>query len=156
MYKEKLIQFLLSSNKAGYAGGDSNKWVKESDGSTTITFEQGKWKSHDNFFGGEPYGGRSVVSYDKKPVWIMVYYGWVTESVDANRVYEVLRNALTRMPRSAPYRGPKRYQQDQFVYTNKWNGTVSAFTGEEKITQGVRLVYKADYMGGEIDKRAGV
>lgn len=63
MNKEGLRQFLLDSNAAGYAGGESKKWVKESDQSTTIPFEQGPWKSHDNFFGGEPYGGRTIVFY---------------------------------------------------------------------------------------------
>ena len=60
MSKESLIQFLVDSNKAGYAGGEEKKWVKESDSSTTIPFEKGQWRSHDNFFGGEPYGGRTI------------------------------------------------------------------------------------------------
>jgi hypothetical protein len=50
-----LKQFLLDSNKAGYAGGEEKKWIKETDGSTTIPFLKGLFKSHDNFFGGVPY-----------------------------------------------------------------------------------------------------
>ncbi len=39
--------------------------------------EAEEWAFHDNYFGGEPYGGRSVAFHQGKPVWIAVYYGWV-------------------------------------------------------------------------------
>ena len=70
-------KFLIDSNKVGYAGGEEKKWIKEADGSTTIPFEKGEWKSHDNFFGGEPYGGRTIVFYRGEHYWLMVYYGRV-------------------------------------------------------------------------------
>src|SRR3990167_2900783 len=102
MDKGSLKRFLIASNKAGYAGGEEKKWVKEKDGSTTIPFKLGDWESHDNFFGGEPYGGRTVVSYKGKPVWIMVYYEWIAEGVQTDPVYKILRGALMRMPEDTP------------------------------------------------------
>lgn len=39
MNQESLRQFLVDSNKARYAGGEEKKWIKESDGSTTIPFQ---------------------------------------------------------------------------------------------------------------------
>lgn len=156
MNKEALRQFLIDSNKAGYAGGEEKKWIKEPDGSTTIPFEKGSWKSHDNFFGGEPYGGRSVVFYEGKPVWMMVYYGWVAEGVETNPIYGVLRNALMQMPEDYPFRGPGEYRESEFTYTNIWNGEIERFSGEERITQGDKLIYKADYLGGLVDQRKGV
>src|SRR5687767_1897076 len=98
---QALHQFLLDSNKAGYAAGEEKQWIKESDGSTTIPYEKGEFRSHDNFFGGEPYGGRLVVFHQNKPVWIMVYYGWVAEGVQPDPVYATLRGALMRMPEDA-------------------------------------------------------
>lgn len=156
MDKDSLRQFLIDSNNAGYAGGKSKEWIKESDGSTTIAFEQGAWKSHDNFFGGEPYGGRIIVFYEKKPVWVMVYYGWVEKGVEADPIYEILRNALKQMPEEYPFRGPKEYKEGDFTYANLWNGDVENFSGEEKVTQDGKLLYKANYMGGLVDKREGV
>lgn len=41
MNKNALRQFLVDSNKAGYAGGEEKKWIKETDGSTTIPFKKG-------------------------------------------------------------------------------------------------------------------
>ncbi len=153
---EALRQFLLESNRAGYAAGEKKHWIKEADVSTTIPYESGEWRSHDNFFGGEPYGGRVVVFYRGKPVWIMVYYGWVAEGIETNPVYAALRRALERMPEESPFRGPKEYSEDGYVYTNDWTGDLKQFSGEEKIFSQDVPVYKANYMGGLVDQRVGV
>lgn len=150
---EELKQFLLESNRAGYAGGEERGWVKEVDGSTTIVFESGDWRSDDNFFGGEPYGGRTVVFKEGKPYWMMVYYGWVIEGETSDQVYSFLRNALRQMPGDFPYRGPKKHKEGDYSYLNYWDGEVDRFSGEEKIFQGDRLIYKANYLGGLVDQR---
>lgn len=151
-----LTQFLVDSNKAGYATGEEKQWITEPDRSTTIPFKKGAWRSHDNYFGGEPYGGRVVVFYEEKPVWMMVYYGWVEEQTAPDPVYVILRNALKRMPDESPFRGPKEYAEGEHAYTNSWNGEVDRFSGEEQIMQAGKLVYKANYMGGLVDLRSGL
>ncbi|MFA5828163.1 MAG: DUF5680 domain-containing protein [Candidatus Shapirobacteria bacterium] len=153
---ESLKKFLIDSNNAGYAGGKTKKWEKEPDGSTTIPFEKGEWRSHDNFFGGEPYGGRTIVFYEGKPCWMMVYYGWVEEGVETNSVYGILRDALKLMPADYPFRGPKEFREGEYVYTNTWRGEADKFFGEEKIFLGDKLIYKANYLGGLVDQRGGV
>jgi len=150
---ESLKEFLIASNKAGYAGGEEKKWIKEPDGSTTIPFEKGLWKSHDNFFGGEPYGGRTIVFFEDKPVWIMVYYGRVEEGIEPKPLYGILRNALAQMPEDYPFRGPKEYKEGEYAYTNSWQGEVDNFSGEEQITKAGILIYKANYIGGLVDQR---
>lgn len=152
---DELKRFLFDANKVGYAGGEERKWIKEEDGSTTIPFEKGKWKMHDNFFGGEPYGGRTIVFFRDKPVWIMVYYGWVKEGVETVPVYKILRGALSKMPKEAPFRGSKKHKEDNFIYRNAWKGKVDLFSGEEKILKSGKLVYKANYLGGLIDIERG-
>lgn len=151
-----LQQFLLDSRNAGYAAGKEKKWIKEKDVSTSIPFHKGKWKSHDNFFGGEPYGGRTVVFHNDKPVWIMVYYGWVVEGIDANPIYKILRSALKKIPSAYPFRGPKKLEEGNYTYINQWIGHLERFSGEEKIMKGKTLVYKANYIGGLVDKRSGI
>jgi len=153
---QALKQFLFASNQAGYAGGEAKKWLKETDHSTTIPFTKGDWKSQDNFFGGEPYGGRLVVFHKDKPVWIMVYYGWVEEGIDPNPIYEVLRGALMRMPKDYPFRGPKKFVLGKFTYQNNWQGEVERYSGQEKILLGKKVIYQASYFGGLIDQRRGI
>ncbi len=151
-----LIQFLLDANRAGYAAGVEKQWVKEKDGSTTITYESGEWKSHDNFFGGEPYGGRIIVFFRDKPCWMMVYFGSVEKEVDPNAIYPILRGALKRMPEEAPFRGPRQFREGEYEYRNDWNGTVESYSGEERIMCNGAIVYQAHYRGGSVDRRRGV
>ena len=69
---QSLRKFTLQANKSGYVSGEEKQWIKEKDNSTTILFNQGQWKMNANFFGGKPYGGRIIISYENKPYWIMV------------------------------------------------------------------------------------
>ena len=152
---KKLSKFLIDSNKAGYAAGDSAKVIKNKDASSTIKYQDGDWKFHDNYFGGEPYGGREVIFFKNKPVWIMTYYGWVDKNVnDINIVYKFLQKALMDMPKKHPYRGPKMVKEGNLVYTNNWQGNIKRFKGEENIKKDEKEYYKAYYMGGLVDERA--
>lgn len=137
-----------------HATGSSNV-IKESDSSRTITFKDGDWRMHDNFFGGEPYGGRMVVFYQNKPVWMMVYYGQVTaKSFEPDELYGFLREALQHAPTDKPYRGPDVYLKGAFEYRNNVKGEVGNYAGKEEILQNGQQIYWAVYQGGLVDQRA--
>jgi hypothetical protein len=151
----ELCKFLVKAKKSTYASGDTAKKVIESDKSTTLVFEDGDWKYHDNYFGGEPYGGREVVFFKNLPVYMMVYYGQVIEGVsDIQSVYKILQSALANIPADKPFRGPKQYSLDGNEYINIFEGEIESFSGEEiiKLVDG-KEVYKAMYVGGLVDKR---
>jgi len=153
--QQELCRFLVEAKQSTYAAGDAAKSTKEPDGSTTLIYQTGDWKYHDNYFGGEPYGGREVVFYQGKPVYIMVYYGWVEASVtDAGSIYKVLQGALSKIPEEKPYRGPSKLVHNNLIYTNRSVGEVDNFSGEEfiKSSEG-KLLYQARYIGGLIDQR---
>jgi hypothetical protein len=147
----QLKQFILEASQNTYASEDKDIRKKQDDNSTTIIYENGDWKYHDNYFGGEPYGGREVVFYENIPVWIMVYYGRVTEDNDSDEVYKVLTNALRNSNIDMPYRGPKELIEGEYRYENEQEGEVDNFSGEEKIYKNNILVYSARYMGGLVD-----
>ena len=150
----ELRQFLVEAKRATYAAGDEAAKTVEADHSTTITFERGDWTYHDNYFGGEPYGGREVVFFKEKPVYIMTYYGTVDESIsDFSAVYGVLMHALKRIPIDHPYRGPEKFDEGDLSYVNTFKGTVEDFSGEESISDQGKVVYRAKYMGGFVDVR---
>ena len=157
--KEKIDQireFLIEANKVGYGGGEEKKWIKETDHSTTIAYESGDWKFHDNFFGGEPYGGREVIFQGGQPVWLMVYYGLISDkTLDKNIVYKFLQSALMEAPADLPLRGPDHFEQEiegqKWVYENKANGTMENFSGQEKIFIDSREIFYTDYSGGLVD-----
>ena len=150
---DELINFLVEANKTGYAAGNSANSIKERDGSTSIFFQKGDWKFHDNYFGGEPFGGREIIFYKNKPFWIMVYYGQISSSNEnIKEVYTFLQKALMISPRELPARGPEKFTDNNFKYTNKWVGDINNFNGEEKIFKEGEQVYSAKYIGGLVDQ----
>ena len=151
----QLRAFKKEASGAGYESEGPKNEVKEKDGSTTLWYESGDWKFHDNYFGGEPYGGRTVISYKNKPVWMMVYYGWLDAKVsDANEAYLFLRKAL-RAERGEGFRGPVEFTKENFKYVNSWQGTLENYSGKEEIFLDGDLIYTAMYMGGLVDQRKG-
>ncbi len=154
MDEAALLDFLLDASRRGYAAGRNAVKVREPDGSTTIVYEHANWKFNDNYFGGEPYGGREVVFLNGAPVWMAVYYGWVEGAdVDAGRVYSFLQHALREAPATFPVRGPTQFAERSFTYQNAWAGGVANFSGEEFIHEGGRRIYAARYAGGLVDRR---
>lgn len=152
---DQLKAFKKEASGAGYESEGSKNEIKEKDGSTTFWYESGDWKFHDNFFGGEPYGGRTVISYKNKPVWVMVYYGWLDNKVsDVNEAYVFLRKAL-RAERGDGFRGPNEFSEGKFKYVNNWQGALENYSGKEEIYLSSSLIYTAMYMGGLVDQREG-
>ena len=148
---DQLKNFLIEAAEHGYGAGVSS--TLEKDTSHTIEYVSENFKMHDNFFGGEPYGGREVVFYKGKPAWIMVYYGAVDSSTkDFNPVYEVLKKALMNFPKDLPLRGPASLKDGSFEYKNKWQGNLASFSGKEIILKNGKEVYFANYSGGLVDQ----
>jgi hypothetical protein len=152
---KELSKFLVTAKKATYASGEEAKKIIEKDKSTTLIFESGDWLYHDNYFGGEPYGGREVVFFKGEPVYIMTYYGWVESTVEnVSEVYTTLQGALRLISEASPFRGPKNFSLDGFEYINNFEGEVNKFFGEEAIiTAEGEKIYQAKYLGGLVDQR---
>lgn len=153
---KKLIAFLLKVALGGYASGDEKSWIKEKDGSTSIIKEDKDWKMHDNFFGGEPYGGRETIFYKNKPFWIMVYYGQVLKVMDPAEIYKTLREALCVPEEDMPIRGPKYLKIKDFTYKLSWQGNLEQFVANETISLGDQEVYEATFVGGLVDQRGAI
>lgn len=148
---EQLKQFIYAASQATYASGDESIKVKQSDGSTTIEYREGDFAFHDNYFGGEPYGGREVVFHAGKAVWMMVYYGFVHIEIGNAKVYGILMEALRNTTEDMPYRGPVVFAKENWRYENKIEGGVENFSGIEKIYRDGECVYEAKYIGGLVD-----
>lgn len=150
--KDELKRFLIDSSTKGYALGESSI-VKESDRSYSSRFTQGDFTLHDNWFGGEPFGGRTIIFYKEKPYWMMVYYGVDTQK--ATETISVLRKALSKPDETLPVRGPKTLQEGDYTYKNSWTGDVVRFTGAEFISYKGEEVFSCHYVGGLVDQREG-
>ena len=148
---KNLQKFLIEAKKNGYASDVPPQ--KEKDGSFSNRYSKGDWSFHDNWFGGEPFGGREVVLYKNKPYWMMVYYGSDTQL--APETISFLRKALFQMPEAMPTRGPKVFIYGKYKYVNTWAGTLVKFIGEEKIFFAEKEVFRTNYQGGFVNQGEG-
>lgn len=150
-----LISLQKFLNKADKPHADGTATIiREDDGSNSIRFRDGTWSMHDSFFGGEPYGGRQIVYYNKRPVWFCAYYGRVEDRVAVKPVYDFLRRSLQQAPVNGFSRGPAKFSEGEFTYHNNAEGSLENFSGHESIDQSGHEVYSADYMGGLVDQHA--
>ena len=151
----KIREFLIFSAKNGY-GNAQAKTTDEADGSHTIEVTNGDLKLHDNYFGGEPYGGREVIFKDNKPVWMMVYYGSIkdTKAVTVKDIYGFLRTNLLNPDPKMPIRGPLKYSDGKWSYSASITGNLEDFKCQEVIKYNHKLVYQASFTGGLIDKQS--
>lgn len=152
MNETDLKHFIFQASKATYASGNESIKQKEADGSTTLTYENGDYRYHDNYFGGEPYGGREVIFLNDKAVWMMVYYGFVYEGMEKGEVYAFLMESLRNTPEDSPMRGPALFEKDTWKYETSIEGNFASFVGVEKIFKDDICVYEARYLGGFVDQ----
>ena len=154
---KQLLNFLAEANKYGYASGQDIVQEKQPDGSTSITYQNKDWFFNDNYFGGDPFGGREVIFYKNKSVFIMTYYGKIRDkSYDNEFIYSFLQKALRLFPENNPFRGPQIFQEEidkkMMRYENNWQGEIDYFSGQEKIFIDSKEIYEAKYAGGLIDQ----
>lgn len=150
MNKDKLLEFLIKAKGDGYASGETTT-QKEDDGSSSTRCGIGDLKFHDNWFGGEPFGGREVVFYKDKPYWMMVYFG--EEFANDEKAILTLRKALSKMPDEMPVRGPRILENGEYSYKNNWEGNIEKFSGEESISKNGQIAFRTKYIGGLVDQR---
>ena len=154
MDEQSLIKFLRESKGKGYAAQDESSWIKDANGSTTIKYKSGDWSFQDNYFGGEPYGGRQIVFFKGKPVWINVYYGHVDEKIqNIKEVYSFLKKALLNPREEVPLRGPEEFTEDNYQYRSFLSGNIKNFSLGERISLNGKEIYNATFYGGYVDQR---
>ena len=147
-----LNKFLAKAKIATYAGDGRSKNLE--DGSKELTYEEKEFSYKDRYFGFDPFIGEEVVFQNKKPIWSMNYYGFLTSSaLSAKQVYEFLKKALRQVKENQPYRGPENYKEKDLEYANQVTGTINAFIGTEKIKYKRKEIYKLDYHGGLIKEK---
>lgn len=148
---ELFYDFLVDVAQKGYAS-EAAQISRLDDGSHDLVIEQDGWRFHDNWFGGEPFGGREVISRGGKVFWLMTYFG--SFSSDQTEGTKALREAMKQPANALPVRGPKEYlASNGLSYKFDWSGELARFSGVEQIfnTAGEKI-YQAEVNGGLVDQ----
>ncbi len=150
---EELTNFLNAANKATYANKEAVKSLSLRPLSQDYHFEQADLVYHDTYFGARDFIGEEIVYKAGESVWGMNYYGHVLDpEVSTKDAFVILRPALMQeYDDILPVRGPKEFVLENNKYTNKVDGTLDRFSGEENIYLNGKLIYRCWYHGGNIE-----
>jgi len=147
----QLNQFLVKAKINTYTSSGEGGEKILPDESKKFEFEEKEFKYRDRYFGFDPFIGEEIVWQSEKVIWGMNYYGEiVSEIISAKSIYQFLQEALKKITKDKPFRGPDNFKKDEFEYINKVEGTVEKFKGEEIIFYKKQVVYKLNYHGGLI------
>ncbi len=155
---EEFREFLIKAKQATYANGNAKKVNSSRSGSNDYHYEEDingkKYIYHDTYFGGTCFMGEEVVYIDSDvPIWGMNYYG-ITKDITLSEeaMDKALRPALIQVGNDdiLPLRGPKTFQNGEYLYKFLVNGILDNFQATEKIYKNNRLVYELHAFGGKI------
>lgn len=150
-----LVQFLVKAKINTYATeGEGGERVLD-DGCRELIYEEAGFKYRDRYYGFDPFVGEEVVFENDKAIWGMNYYGAIypKKLIMGDLVGQFLgflKDSLRQVDEKNPFRGPEKYQERGFEYTNQVEGDVERFIGKEKIFYKGEEVYSLDYHGGLI------
>lgn len=151
MNLNELAQFLVEAKINTYAKLGEAKEVILPDGNKMLEFESGAYKYIDTGLGFNPFSGKETVFYLGQPVWAMNYKSeTIDPAVDAQAIYEFLKKALQLVNIGKPFRGPISFEQGNYLYSNKVDGDINRFQGQENVSVHNQVVYRLNYYGGLI------
>ena len=153
---EELTRFIVKAKKNGYASGKEKR--READGSKTFTFQEGNFYYTDNYAGSYQAPGNEIVRWqreDEQRIWHMAYSGgmlpefWGQKELK-DEVFKFLKEVLMLVSFDYPFRGPLKYENENFRYAMAINGDIQRFSGKEWITnKGLsKIVFTQNFIGG--------
>ena len=145
---DRMIEFLIKAKKGTYAAHAKEEGAPSRPKSHDIKYEEGSYLYLDTYVGGKEFAGEEAVWHHGEPVWAMNYAGRVIAEPFEG---DFLKEALMRVPKDMPYRGPMVYANGDYRYHCAVNGDVSWFQGYEEIFYEDRKVYECYFHGGRIE-----
>ncbi len=149
------ISFLKKAKQQTYAN-NANK-PPRINGCKEYIYQDGPWHYRDYYAGSAIFGGMELVRFNDQPIWIMNYYGGITEPTIANvrrhnvseqEIFTFLKKALLLCPSELPLRGPEEFCEGSWCYRNMPQGSITNFWGHEVLTCDNDIVCEQRYMGG--------
>jgi hypothetical protein len=152
----ELTGFIVKAKKNTYAGRGEEKRLPDS--SKLLVFQEGNFYYEDNYAGSYQAPGRELVKWQKEDgqrIWQMSYSGGMPSEFWGNKIlkdktFTFLREVLMLINFDYPFRGPLRYENEDFAYTTEVKGNIQKFSGIEWIRSKKleRIIFSQDFIGG--------
>jgi len=144
---DKTIAFLIKAKKMTYAAHCGEEMKPGRPMSHDLRYEEGHYLYLDTYLGGEKFAGEEAVWYRGSPIWAMNYAGRVLREPFSG---DFLKEALLKVPKDQPYRGPMVYKNGDYWYHCSVNGGFEWFQGYEEIFYEMGKVYECRFHGGRL------
>lgn len=112
-----------------------------------LKYSEGNLLYIDTYLGGELFSGEEAVWVKDQPVYAMSYSGKVLDDTFSG---EFLKATLLLVPEEKPFRGPKVFQNQDYLYQCSACGTLDWFQGYEEIHYRQNKVYECYFHGGAV------
>lgn len=150
-----LAQFLVQAKIVTYASGSDEFTVPPAlADSHQLEYAEGNLLYRDIYYGGLHFIGMETVFQGEEPIWGMSYYGGVLPGsieIQLAGMPPFLKAALREVPLAAPYRGPKTFKENEYLYENEIHGDILSFNGVETISSKGKVIYRLRYCGGVVE-----
>lgn len=144
---DTLIEFLAELKKNGYSFNAKQR-IRFFDCKFATRFQKGEYEYKNDYFGFNPCDGREIVRQNARQIYVMQHFSnIIANNIAVEEIYVFLEKALKAVDKN-PFRGPKEYSQDRFLYTNHQEGSIEKFYGLEEIFCDGQKVYECRYHGG--------
>ncbi len=141
--QSELVSFLIKAKRLTYAAhGAETRPSRPS--SHDLAYTEGDYSYYDTYLGGERFAGEEAVWRGVTPLWSMNYAGRVTAPGFSG---DFLKDALLRVPRDQPFRGPRLYASGDYVYHCRVDGNFEWFSGREEIFLHDMCIYECLFHG---------
>lgn len=142
----EITDFLIRAKQQTYAGkGNESESTRPC--SHDLHYSEGDFLYIDTYLGGEAFSGEEVVWLKGKPIYAMNYCGRV---VGDNFSGDFLKAALLAVPHEMPFRGPRVFQENDYIYRCSVDGEMNWFQGYEEIYFLNTKIYECFFHGGFI------
>ena len=119
------------------------------DGTEVMSYDAPGWSYRDRYAGENPYGGHELVWCGEDIIWMKNYMAEVlVEAPSMTDIYAFQREVLGQPDPDHLMRGPKHYVNGPFSYSNRIEGDIGRFQGEEVILYEGEVVYRMILHGG--------
>ena len=142
-----LKEFLCEARRNTYASGASSIGNQRLLASYEFEFQKGDYFYRDVYFSGdEKRMGQEIIYLESKPIWGMNYVGKKLGKLET----EFLKESLFKLAEKCRFGGECKYEKRELVYSDKGQGNLDEFFGQEEISVHEKSIYKLNYQGGLI------
>lgn len=145
----KFKDFLVEAKRNTYAS-KAKKEESSRPNSKDYAYKKYNYYYLDSHVGDKEFIGEELVWHNEKVCWGMNYKGQVLVNEAPSGFNKFLRSALKNVSEDSPFRGPKYFKNEDFIYECTWDGDLSSFNGVESISYNGNEIFKLYFHGGSL------